>query len=211
MTDHYYSAQPTSSHRLSRIHLAVRGISLEMWTDAGVFSKRGLDFGTRVLVQAVTLPVSGTVVDLGCGYGAVAAVLGRVYPQTHWVLLDVNPRAVELAERNVLALNGRATVRISDGFSAVPSLKSDAVLLNPPIRAGKGVVYRLFEEAAQHLTDGGVLWVVIQKKQGANSAKAYLESIFAYVNLESRESGYHVYSCTKTLTEFTGSKTELGG
>ncbi|RIV24582.1 class I SAM-dependent methyltransferase [Alicyclobacillaceae bacterium I2511] len=181
--------------RPTQISVVARGISLQLWTNAGVFSKRGLDFGTRVLIEAVNLPESGLLVDLGCGYGAAAAILGRVYPQTQWVLLDVNPRAIELAARNLSTQVDRTQVWVSDGFSAVPALQADAILLNPPIRAGKGVVYHLFDEAAWHLVPDGVLWVVIQKKQGADSAKKYLESIFTRVDMAGHQSGYRVYAC----------------
>ncbi len=120
-----------------------------------------------------------------------------MYPRTRWVLLDVNERAVALARENVQCLGGRAEVFVSDGFAAVPDLAADAILLNPPVRAGKAVVWRLFTESRHHLVPGGALWVVIQKKQGAPSAKAYLEQQFASVETVARDAGYHVFRCIR--------------
>jgi 16S rRNA (guanine1207-N2)-methyltransferase len=190
---HYYTHTPTSESRPTVVTVRVRGIELRLTTDSGVFSKRGLDFGTRLLIETVDLPNRGTMVDLGCGYGVVAASLGTVYPETQWFLLDVNERAVDLAYRNTGALGSRRQVLQSDGFAEVPNLKADAILLNPPIRAGKAVVYRLFEEARDHLLPGGKFWIVIHKKHGAPSAKDKLEELFGQVTLVDRESGYHVF------------------
>lgn len=197
---HYFTSSPEAASRPRSVHIRVRGVELEILTDSGVFAKRGLDFGTRVLIETVTLPPQAEAVDLGCGYGVVAAVLGRVYPESQWTLLDVNERAVSLAQRNV-CLGDRARVLVSDGFAAVPDLRADAVVLNPPIRAGKSVVYRLFAESAQHLRPDGALWVVIHKKHGAPSARERLTAWFGDVALAERESGYHVFCCRNPIAE----------
>ncbi|MCL6593588.1 MAG: methyltransferase [Alicyclobacillus sp.] len=165
-------------------------------TDAGVFSKRGLDYGTRVLIESVVLPAAADVVDLGCGYGAVAAVLGLVYPHSRWTLLDVNERAVALAAHNVQHLGPRARVLVSDGFAAVPDVRADAILLNPPARAGKAVVYRLLAEAAAHLQERGKLWVVVHKQQGADSVRRELGKLFQQVERAERVRGYSVWCCS---------------
>ncbi|MBX6352472.1 MAG: class I SAM-dependent methyltransferase [Thermoflavifilum sp.] len=178
------------------IEVRVRGVALTLHSDAGVFSKRGLDYGTRLLLESVQLEPDAYAVDLGCGYGVMAAVLGRVYPASRWLLLDVNERAVALARENVRALGPRAQVLQSDGFSAVPDTTADAVVLNPPIRAGKATVYRLFDESYEHLRDGGVLWVVIHKQHGAESAAKHLRERFEVSRVE-RDAGYHVYRCEK--------------
>jgi 16S rRNA (guanine1207-N2)-methyltransferase len=197
VSNHYYSNRPDVESRPRTIHFRARGISLEMTTDAGVFSKQGLDFGTRLLIETIEMEDDATCVDLGCGYGPVTAVLGRVYAQSKWILLDVNERAVELASANVKSLGSRVEAYVSDGFSAVPELVVDAVAFNPPIRAGKAVIYRLFQEAKDHLREGGALWVVIHKKHGAPSAKKYLETLFSDVQLKARDAGYHVFCCVK--------------
>ncbi|QQE78540.1 class I SAM-dependent methyltransferase [Alicyclobacillus sp. SO9] len=197
--DHYYTSEPSVKHETRVVEVHARATALELKTDSGVFSKKGLDYGTRLLIETVRLPEAGTIVDLGCGYGPVAGVLLRVYPKTRWVLLDVNRRAVQLAQANLGGFEQRCETHVSDGFAAVPALVADAVLLNPPIRAGKAVVYRLFAEARDHLKPGGELWIVIQKKQGAASARSTLEALFSRVELCEKSGGYHVY---RSVTSF---------
>lgn len=173
---------------------------MQLTTDSGVFAKKGLDFGSRLLIETVQIPDAATVVDLGCGAGPIAAVLSRVYPDSSWVLLDVNERAVSLAKANVLPGSDRVEAKVSDGFSAVDGLKADTVLLNPPIRAGKQVIYRLFRESGEHLKPGGSLWIVMHKKHGAESARAELLHHFGCVELRDRDAGYHIYQCTQFLS-----------
>ncbi|MCL6444059.1 MAG: methyltransferase [Alicyclobacillus sp.] len=203
--EHYYTSNPKSTRRPAVVFARARGMEARLETDAGVFSRRELDTGTRILIETVRLDEDAYVADLGCGYGPVTAILAQVYPQTIWLLLDVNERAVTLAARNVQFLGGRARVVQSDGFSAVPSEQLDAVILNPPIRAGKQVVYRLFEEARQHLRPGGSLWIVIQKKHGAPSAKEKLGELFDDVQTVERSGGYHVLRCTNDMRTTTSS------
>lgn len=193
LAEHYFSGTQSSSSHRRQVRLSARGVSRAVWTDNGVFSKDGLDRGTRLLVETADLPSSGTVVDLGCGYGAVTAILSQLYPKLHFVLLDVNERALALARENLAVESDRVQFYVSDGFSAQPDLRADAILLNPPIRAGKQVIYRLFEEAATHLQNGGALWIVINKKHGAESARRKLSETFATVELMDREAGYHIF------------------
>jgi 16S rRNA (guanine1207-N2)-methyltransferase len=197
MAEHYWTEKPGSEQKRQTIHAQIRGVGLSLTTDRGVFSKSQLDYGTRVLIGAVELPEAATAVDLGCGYGPVSAFLGRLYPDSRWTLIDVNERALALARENVAALSPRTQFVLSDGFQEVSDLVVDAVILNPPIRTGKQVIYRLFEESHMHLKFGGVLWIVIQKKQGAASAKAELEERFRSVDCVAKSGGYHVYRCVK--------------
>ena len=173
MSDHYYTENPNSEHDERRLTVVALGNPLTFTTDAGVFSRDGLDRGTEVLLDALPA-LSGRVLDLGCGWGAVGVALGRKYPDLELVMTDINARAVDLARRN-LAQNGvRAQVLQGDGFDPVEG-EFDAIVTNPPIRAGKAVVYGLFAEARDRLNPGGALYVVIRKQQGAPSALKYLQ------------------------------------
>lgn len=198
MADHYYASIPQSESQIRTMDIVCRGVQRKIATDNGVFAKRGLDRGSALLIAAVQLPDRGLVVDLGCGYGPVTVVLSAVYPQLSFVMLDINARAVTLAMQNTASERNRVDAFVSDGFAAVPELCADAVLLNPPIRAGKAVVYGLFEEARDHLAPGGALWVVMHKKHGAESAERKLEDLGADVRLVEREAGFRVLCCTWT-------------
>lgn len=190
MPDHYYTENPNSAHDERRIALQALGNDLTFVTDAGVFSRDGLDRGTEVLLEALP-PLEGRVLDLGCGWGAVGVALGKRYPALDIVMTDINSRAVELARRN-LAENGvTAAVLQGDGFDAVEG-RFDAIVTNPPIRAGKAVIYGLFARAREYLEPDGALYVVIRKQQGAPSALKYLKEIYSRAETVDRASGFHV-------------------
>ncbi|WDL98949.1 class I SAM-dependent methyltransferase [Alicyclobacillus sp. ALC3] len=195
MSDHYYAATPESESHVRTVTIRCRGVERMLWTDNGVFAKRGLDSGSALLIETVELPNRGVVVDLGCGYGPLTAILSVVYPGLSFVMLDINERAVTLARRNTEVYRERITAFASDGFAAVPDLCADAVVLNPPIRAGKAVIYRLFEEARSHLAVAGTLWVVIHKKHGAESAERKLAELGADVRVVERKGGFRVLRC----------------
>ncbi|MDY5221619.1 MAG: class I SAM-dependent methyltransferase [Eubacteriales bacterium] len=196
MTQHYYTQNPEVEHDLRQVIFEVLGLRLNCTTDAGVFSRDGLDMGTRILLEALP-ELHGRILDLGCGWGPVGTALGKRYPGAQIVLTDVNSRATELAARN-LAANGvtNAAVVQGDGFAAVEG-GFDAIVLNPPIRAGKAVIYALFAEAAKHLRADGALYIVIRKQQGAESAQKHLSSIYADVERIAREKGYWVLRCAR--------------
>ncbi len=190
MPDHYYTETPNSAHDERRIALRALGNDLTFVTDAGVFSRDGLDRGTEVLLEALP-PLEGRVLDLGCGWGAVGVALGKRYPALDIVMTDINSRAVELARRN-LAENGvTAAVLQGDGFDAVEG-RFDTIVTNPPIRAGKAVIYGLFARARDYLEPDGALYVVIRKQQGAPSALKYLKEIYSRAETVDRASGFHV-------------------
>lgn len=197
MADHYYSGAPESTSETRFIAVSARGVKLQLRTDNGVFSKNGLDEGTRRLIEVVMLRDTDSVLDLGAGYGPVSAILGTVYPKSKWTLVDINERAAALATENTAFMSNRRNVTIFDGTPLEWVHQFDAVILNPPIRAGKSVVYRLFQDAERGLRPGGSLWVVIQRKHGAPSAQAELSKHFSQVSVVYKKSGYYVFAAKK--------------
>ena len=198
MAEHYYAKNPGVAHDERRVIFEVLGLKLECVTDSGVFSREGLDMGTRILLEALP-EASGRVLDLGCGWGPVGVALGKRYPAAELVLTDVNERAAELAERN-LRDNGVRNARVvcGEGFENVEGT-FDLIALNPPIRAGKAVIYELFANAAARLNADGALYIVILKQQGAESAQKYLETIYRDVERVARDKGYWVLRCAEPL------------
>ncbi|GIM46110.1 hypothetical protein DNHGIG_16590 [Collibacillus ludicampi] len=193
MTDHYYSNRPATKHDERLIQVTIRDMHFSFWTDAGVFSKSGIDYGSRLLIETMEIPVDAAVLDVGCGYGPIGIAAAKLAREGHVLMLDVNERAVSLAKRNIRQ-NGvtNAEAMVSDLYTSVGSETFDRILTNPPIRAGKRVVHKIFEEAVDHLRKEGELWIVIQKKQGAPSAKKKLESLFMTVEDVARSAGYHI-------------------
>ncbi|GAX89330.1 16S rRNA methyltransferase [Effusibacillus lacus] len=202
MVEHYFSNYPTVARDLRLVRDRLRQFDLEFWTDAGVFSKGGVDFGSRLLIETMDIPNGARVLDVGCGYGPIGITAAKLAPDGHVLMIDVNGRAVELARKNA-GQNGvkNVEVRQSDLFFNVHERSFDRILTNPPIRAGKAVVHEIFEEAAMRVNQSGELWVVIQKKQGAPSAKKKLEELFEEVDDVAKDAGYRIFRCRKSKSE----------
>lgn len=199
MAEHYYSKHPQAESKPRKWSCTLLGHSLLFETDAGVFSKNEVDFGSRLLIETFDMPdTDGVVLDVGCGYGPIGLAIAKQYPERTVVMMDINERAVQLAKKNA-ELNGIQNVRIyeSDGVSVDEGMKVAAVLTNPPIRAGKETVFKMYDGAFQHLCPGGELWVVIQKKQGAPSTVKYLEEKFQSVEIVEKKKGYWIIRAVK--------------
>ncbi|WP_240377834.1 class I SAM-dependent methyltransferase [Bacillus piscicola] len=198
MGSHYFDQHPEIDSHERIVQSKLRGNMLSFTTDHGVFSKNEVDFGTRLLVNTFEWPEeSGSILDMGCGYGPIGITLAKETERMVW-LADVNQRALALAQKNAdFHRTKNVTVTESSLFAAISKQDFAAVLTNPPIRAGKSVVHRLFEEVYDHLKQGGELWVVIQKKQGAPSALAKLELLFQEVSTVAREKGYYIFRAKK--------------
>jgi len=195
MPEHYFSKQPHSKSSPKTWKYQLRGTEFLFTSDTGVFSKNEVDFGSKLLIEQFVEPqVSGDILDLGCGYGPIGISLAKSFPRRHVVMSDVNERAVSLAKEN--ADNNHITnieIIQSDRFSNLSDRSFASVVTNPPIRAGKQIVHQMFEDAQVALIENGSLWVVIQKKQGAPSAKEKLKNLFGDVETISKSKGYYVF------------------
>ncbi|MEK3979624.1 class I SAM-dependent methyltransferase [Psychrobacillus sp. FSL K6-2836] len=199
MSDHYYSRKPQTESKPRHWNFTLLGYNFRFETDAGVFSKSEVDFGSRVLIDAFEAPdLEGPILDIGCGYGPIGLSIAKANEGRTVHLVDVNTRAIQLAEKNAAA-NGIQNVRIyeSDGLSAVDTANFAAIITNPPIRAGKETIFRFYDESYEKLVSKGELWVVIQKKQGAPSTFSYLEEIFGQVDVVDKARGYWIIKATK--------------
>lgn len=191
MSEHYYTRVPTSEHHERDIAARVMDMDFVFTTDSGVFSRDGVDPGTRALIEALPA-LSGRALDLGCGWGAAGLPVARKNPGCAVVMTDINQRAAELSRRNARR-NGVTNVEIvtGDGFESVDGL-FDLIFTNPPIRAGKQKIYSLFAQARDHLAPGGSLYAVIRKQQGAPSALKYLSGLYSSAEVVDRSGGYWV-------------------
>lgn len=198
MSNHYYSQSPDVKHNRQVHEVSLRGFTFRFMTDAGVFSKSGVDYGSQVLIDALELKSNARVLDVGCGYGPIGLTSAKLAEHGRVTMIDINERAVELSKENA-KLNSISNISVlqSDLFEAVKGMTFDVIVTNPPIRAGKAVVHRIFEEGYDLLEQGGSMWVVIQKKQGAPSAKAKLESLFTEVEEVTKDKGYRIFRAVK--------------
>ncbi len=192
MNDHYYTRVPQSESKPVGCEYTYRGIPLSFQTDAGVFSRGEVDTGTRLLLEALPKEMSGDILDLGCGWGVIGISIARKWPETRVTMADVNTRALDLSRENAKRNRAAVTCVESDGMAALAGLAFDAVVTNPPIRAGKQVIYNMFADAAKSLKTGGALYLVIRKQQGAESCMKYLQTIFSSVEKIDRSGGFWV-------------------
>ncbi|MET3684042.1 16S rRNA (guanine1207-N2)-methyltransferase [Alkalibacillus flavidus] len=199
MSEHYFSNSPQSQSRPFHFQTTINQVDLTFHTDDGVFSKKQIDYGTRVLLGQFVMPsVSGDVLDVGCGYGPIGIAVAKQFPEHHIDMVDVNERAVQLAKHNASENQVSQTdVFVNDRLDNLSNNHYAAVITNPPFRAGKSVVLSIIENSYKCLKRQGELWLVVQKKQGAPSLKTKMEEVFRHVEVVKRDKGYYVLKSIK--------------
>ncbi len=190
----YFTNQKLPSN-IKKHSCVVLGHKFSFFTDNGVFSKDGIDFGSRLLLEFIPLDgVGANVLDMGCGYGVLGIVLNKL-TSASIDMVDVNLRAMHLAKMN-LEENGCNNCKVfeSNCYTNITS-KYDTIITNPPIRAGKKVVYDIVMNAKEYLNEDGTLFLVIRKEQGAKSLIFDLEKIYN-VNILTKKKGFFILKCT---------------
>lgn len=195
---HYYSEEPTIESHESTISFNMGHHDLKLTTDSGVFSKGGVDFGSNLLVKTFLEDVHPIrVLDVGCGYGTMGLMIAKHFPDCTLHMVDVNERALNLARKNAMHNNVKDVhIYKSDGLNEVTEF-FDAVITNPPIRAGKDVIHRILSDSYNILEHQGALYVVIQKKQGMPSAKKKMDEVFGNVTVLKKDKGYYILKSVK--------------
>lgn len=199
---HYYDENPEVESDESLFTYSYDNHNLELISDAGVFSKGKIDFGSDLLVKTFlkTYPPGPTknIIDVGCGYGPIGLMIAKVSPHHEVMMVDINQRALSLSRKNKKKNRiENVEIKESDGLSQVENNAYDFVLTNPPIRAGKTVVHSILVDAYEKLKDGGALCVVIQKKQGMPSAKQKMQDTFNNVEVLEKSKGYYILRSVK--------------
>ena len=196
---HYYDNNPQVASKEGTITYEIYDKTITLVTDSGVFSKKRVDEGSFGFLKAIIpLSLGKKILDLGCGYGTIGLTLALFKNEARIDLADINTRALSLCTRNaqILGVSDRVTVIESNIYENIKG-QYDSIVVNPPIRAGKKVTYVMYNEASQHLIDGGSLYVVIRKAQGAVSASEYIKEVFGNVTLLTRYKGYYIYQAKK--------------
>lgn len=195
----YFDNNEALAHKDITIRFSLLGKEYALQSDNGVFSKDGLDDGTRLLLETIAQADLGTsILDMGCGVGPIGLILALSSPSRHVDLVDVNDRALDLADRNATILGVSKQVKIfhSDVYRSIDSTY-DTIVSNPPIRAGKKITYGIYEGALSHLNGKGRLIIVIRVKQGAYSALAYISSLYSHTEILAKKKGYLVIQAVK--------------
>ena len=180
------------------IYGKINDVSFKFKTDNGVFSKDFLDFASKLLLEEMDFESikDGAILDVGCGYGPIGIYASYITKKAV-VMLDINPRALALSKENLILNNVSGRVLESDCLDGVINEKFACVITNPPIHAGKEVVYKIFTQSYEVLIDGGSLWIVIQEKHGAPSAIKKLKTIFPTVEIFYKKKGFYILKCIK--------------
>ena len=197
MAKMYFAENPDAEHDIHKLKAQLLGQNVTFLTDAGVSSKKMIDYGSQALLKCLDFHKQESVLDVGCGYGTLGLTLVKA-KEVEATLVDINQRALDLARRNAERNQVLATIFQSNLYQNVEG-RFHHIISNPPIRAGKQVVHEVITGSYTHLLDGGDLTIVIQKKQGAPSAKAKMEEVFGNCEILKKDKGYYILRSRKEI------------
>lgn len=188
---HYFIDDASLEHNIVSNEVVIKMKQFSFLTDNGVFSKKGLDFGTRSLLEALPENIDGDVLDFGCGYGPIGIYLKKTYG-CNVDMIDINERSLDLARKNA-KLNGVDVNIFKSNIYENITKKYNYIITNPPIRVGKVILYKILFEAKEHLNSNGKIFLVINKDQGAKSLIKDLEKCYK-VNIIDKNKGFFIIS-----------------
>ena len=190
---YYFDKTTNVESNESTIRIEIYNRFYTFKTDNNVFSKRGLDFGTRTLLENIDIKnIKGDVLDFGCGYGPIGIII-KSFSASTVDMIDINERAINLARKNASINNVMVNIFSSDVYSSITK-KYNYIITNPPIRVGKEILYKILVDAKKHLKEEGHLIFVINKDQGAKSTAKYLEGFYK-VEILKKNKGFFVIDC----------------
>jgi len=192
-TEHYFATFPKSEAKFGLIKTRLRGELFKFLTASSVFSKKQVDLGTRILIEAMQLPQEGTVLDVGCGYGAIGITVAASNMRLQVVMTDVNIRAVQLAKRNI-KINKISNAEVRYGYLYEPVTEStfNCVLSNPPVSAGMETVKKIISQAPRIMASKATFQMVIRSKIGSKTLPSVFNDTFGNCAVLARKSGYRV-------------------
>ena len=197
--EQYFTNNPNLKSELRTIIYKYKGYELTFYSDNGVFSKDKLDYGSNLLLDTIFKYINEDnlkVLDVGCGYGFLGVSLSKI-KNAQVTMCDVNKRALHLAEKNAEANGVKDLCQVieSNMYEHITD-RYDLIITNPPIRAGKEVVYGILDGARDRLEVDGELWMVIRKDQGAKSTITHLENIYD-VEVVTKSKGFYIIKAKK--------------
>ncbi|MFB9184398.1 class I SAM-dependent methyltransferase [Dactylosporangium sucinum] len=198
--EHYFTADPAVAHERHEVVFTVADREFRLATASGVFSWRGLDPGTAVLLREAPLPdreATGALLDLGCGYGPITAVLAAAAPRATIYAVDVNQRALDLTRENTA---GKNVVAVTPD-EVPPSVRFAQIWSNPPIRVGKPELHALLLRWLPRLADDGVAWLVVAKNLGADSLQRWLVEQGFTAERHANHKGFRIFKVQKKRSD----------
>lgn len=193
MNQHYFTENPESEIKEKTFTESICGSSLTFTSVSGVFSfETKIDRASENLIKNFT-PSGMSVLDIGCGYGAIGLYIKSIFPQQNITMIDVNNRALDYTKKNAASNNLSVEALNSNLFTALEGRTFDDIISNPPIAAGKELNTRLITESYEHLSKNGALWLVAFHNKGGSTLKKVMETIFGNVTDLDKSGGVRVY------------------
>lgn len=193
---HYFTNDNLKSN-IKKVLVKISGNTFIFNTDNGVFSKKGMDFGTRTLIETLLKEnLYGDILDVGCGYGVIGIILSSFFNNeiNSIDMVDVNLRAIHLTKMNIKENKvNNCNAFVSNVYDQIDK-KYDFIITNPPIRAGKEIVYKILKDSRNYLKENGCLYYVINKDQGAISSIKEMEKL-ADVKILEKNKGFYIIKC----------------
>ena len=188
---HYFENDQTLPSNLKKTIANIFNQNFIFYTDNGVFAKKGLDFGSKLLLESLSLEeLEGPILDVGCGYGVLGIIINKK-TNLNIDMVDVNKRALHLAKRNIKE-NKCLNVNVFESNCYQNIIKKyKTIITNPPIRAGKKIVYEILFSARNYMDSGGSLYLVIRKEQGAPSVISDLKKYYD-VTIINKSKGFFI-------------------
>ena len=194
--EHYFTNNKNLKENINEISAKVKNTQFIFYTDNGVFNKKGLDYGTRVLLENIDLSNKLSFLDVGCGCGPIGIYISKQNQSYSVDMIDVNEKVINLVKKSLLKNKiDNARVFISDVYENIKN-KYDMIITNPPIHAGKTKVYEIIRGASNYLNEKGELWIVIRKDQGAKSLMKDMSDIYNF-EIVKRDNGFYILRAKK--------------
>lgn len=199
MNQHYFTENPESEIKEKSFTEDIRGRKMDFISVSGVFSfSEKIDRASHNLIKNFT-PSGNSILDIGCGYGAIGLFLKNLFPSLNVTMVDVNNRALEYANKNARLNKLNVEVLNSNLFESLTERLFDDIVSNPPIAAGKELNTRLITQSHQHLKESGALWLVAFHNKGGSTLKDIMENVFGNVSDIDKSGGIRVYKSIKIL------------
>lgn len=178
------------------IFTRIKDVDMVFETAPSIFSPNSIDEGTLAMLSVIDFLPSDKVLDLGCGYGIVGILAGKLIGEENVIMCDVSEQAIEYAAMNLRINNVPAIrIRLSDGYKNVEEKDFTLILSNPPYHADFSVPKHFIEVGYKKLVTGGKLVMVTKR---LDWYKNKLTSVFGGVKVH-EINGYYVFVAEKRI------------
>lgn len=182
--EHYFSEQPAGEFKTKTIVTSINGERVELFTAGSTFSPDHMDTGTAILLEHLSkAPNQGNLLDLGCGWGAIALSLASSCPEATVWATDVNERSLELTRMNAKKL-GLSNIRAVLPSEVPDDLEFTGIWSNPPIRVGKEALHTILTQWLPRLEAECEAYLVVSKDLGADTLLRWIQASFSELSSE---------------------------